>query len=170
MPGSDMPERNARLFDSATGMQGYLGQNRQGTNPPYRNCELTAQYNLSIGVLSDRQDDVALIDSTLRDAGHAAHCYWVNSPEALNETLTRHEIELLILNCDSYQDSTEAVIEQKDCFNPEVPVLALAHDADEQAIQQAMEHAPAIWSPRRASDACRQSSQGSFAPCGSNAR
>ena len=101
---------------------------------------MTAQYNLSIGVLSDKQDDVALIDSTLRDAGHAAHCHWVNSPEALNETLTRYEVELLILNCDSYQDSTEAVIEQKDCFNPEVPVLALAHDADEQAIQQAMEH------------------------------
>ena len=101
---------------------------------------MNGQHSVSIGVLSKNQDDVALINGTLRDAGHAAHCYWVNSPEALNDTLTQHKVELLILNCDSYQDPIRAVIEQKDCFDPEVPVLALSHDADEQAIQRAMEH------------------------------
>ncbi len=100
---------------------------------------MNGQHSVSIGVLSKNQDDVALINSTLRDAGHAAHCLWVNGPDALNDTLTTNKVELLILNCDSYQDSIGEVIEQKDCFDPEVPVLVLSSDADEQAIQRAME-------------------------------
>ena len=89
-------------------------------------------------MLTENQDDVALIDSALRDAGHAAHCQWINKPKDLGRTLAAEDVELLILNCDSYPDNVRQVIKQKDRFNPEVPVIALQEKADELRIQKAM--------------------------------
>ena len=105
-----------------------------------RDCRLNGQHSISIAVLTENQDDVALINSTLRDAGHAAHCHWVGRPADLSKTLADQHVELLIMNCDRYSDPVRNVIKQKDRFNPEVPVIALAKDADENAIQKAMQH------------------------------
>ena len=58
----------------------------------------------------------------------------------LFDTLGEHRVELIILNCDRYADSVRAVIKQKHRFNPEVPVIAMAADADEKAIQEALLH------------------------------
>ncbi len=96
------------------------------------------KHSISIAVLSDNEDDVQLINSTLRDEGHAAHCHWVAKPKSLNDTLSRHQVELVILNCDSYSDSIRQVVKQKDVFNPEVPVIALKEEASEMAIHSAM--------------------------------
>ncbi|MEE4163979.1 MAG: EAL domain-containing protein [Woeseiaceae bacterium] len=101
---------------------------------------MNGQQSISIAVLSRDQDDVALINGTLRDAGHAAHCHWVATPDALFDTLGEHRVELIILNCDRYADPVRAVIKQKHRFNPEVPVIAMAADADEKAIQEALLH------------------------------
>jgi diguanylate cyclase (GGDEF)-like protein len=101
---------------------------------------LNGQHTISIAVLTNNEDDVALINSTLRDAGHAAHCHWVIGADALNQTLRTNDVELLILNCDRYEDSVRDVIKHKDRFNPEVPVIAIAEDASEQAIQSAQLH------------------------------
>jgi len=94
--------------------------------------------SISIAVLSEDQDDVELINSTLRDAGHAAHCRWVNRANKLAETLNEERVELLIMNCDRFKDSIRDVIKQKDRFNPEVPLIALREKADEKSIQEAM--------------------------------
>ena len=103
-----------------------------------RDCNLNGRHSISIGVLTENQDDVELINSSLRDGGHAAHCHWINNPKHLGETLARENIELLILNCDNYPDSIRQVNKQKDRFNPEVPVIALQEQADELRIQKAM--------------------------------
>ena len=89
-------------------------------------------------MLSKNEDDVALINGTLRDGGHAAHCHWIDRPDKLDQTLAAEHVELLILNCDRYSDGVRQVIKQKDRFNPEVPVIALRKKADETAIQEAM--------------------------------
>ena len=94
--------------------------------------------SISIAVLSTDQDDVALINGALRDAGHAAHCHWVSRRERLQETLTAEDIELIIVNRDCYADTIRAVSKQKDRFKPEVPIVALQATADEDAIQEAM--------------------------------
>ncbi len=99
---------------------------------------MNGRHSISIAVLTENQDDVALIDSALRDAGHAAHCQWINKPKDLGPTLAAEDVELLILNCDSYPDNVRQVIKQKDRFNPEVPVIALQEKADELRIQKAM--------------------------------
>ena len=101
---------------------------------------MNGKQTISIAVLTNNEDDVALINSTLRDAGHRAHCHWIDRPDALNRTLGEQPVEILILNCDRYDDSIRDVIKQKDLFNPEVPVIALGNDASEQAIQTALLH------------------------------
>ena len=93
---------------------------------------MSGRHSISIAVLTKNQDDVALINSTLRDAGHAAHCHWVSSPSKLADTLAAETVELLILNCDSYTESIRQVVKQKDRYNPEVPVIALQKKAEEQ--------------------------------------
>ncbi len=100
---------------------------------------MNGRHSISIAVLTDNQDDVELINSTLRDAGHATHCQWVSSSSKLEEALEANEIELLILNCDRYNDSIRQVIKQKDCYNPEVPIVAIQKVADEASIQKAMQ-------------------------------
>lgn len=100
---------------------------------------MNGRHSISIAVLTENQDDVALINSTLRDGGHAAHCRWVSHPHNLDEILAREYVELLVLNCDNYPDTIPAVIKQKDRFNPEIPVIALKQEADEDSIQKAMQ-------------------------------
>ena len=100
---------------------------------------MTGRHSISIAVLTQEQDDVEIINRTLRDAGHAAHCHWISTPSKLADTLSAEHVELLILNCDSYTDSIREVIKQKDRYNPEVPVIVTQESADETAIQQAMQ-------------------------------
>ncbi len=99
---------------------------------------MNGRHSISIAVLSGNQDDVAIIDSTLRDAGHAAHCHWVKSPKNLSDALEQAPVELIIVNCDQYPESIREVIGQKDRFDPEVPVIALRREVDESLIESAM--------------------------------
>lgn len=101
---------------------------------------MNGRHSISIAVLTRDQDDVESINSTLRDAGHAAHCHWISSPNKLADTLAAENVELLILNCDRYPDSIRQVIKQKDLYNPEVPLIAMQEQADESSIQEAMQH------------------------------
>ena len=94
--------------------------------------------SISIAVLTEDQDDVELINSALRDAGHAAHCHWTANPVRLADTLSAENVELLILNCDRYPDSIRQVVKQKDRYNPEVPVIAMQKLAEEADIELAM--------------------------------
>ncbi|MEO1202633.1 MAG: hypothetical protein AAFX10_08000, partial [Pseudomonadota bacterium] len=99
---------------------------------------MSGSHSISIAVLTKDQGDVEQINSTLRDAGHAAHCHWVDRPEKLTNALSDESVELVIVNCDSYSDSIRQVIKQKDCLNPQIPVIALKDEASEIAIHDAM--------------------------------
>ena len=103
-----------------------------------RDQDLNGRQTISIAVLTEDQDDVELINSALRDAGLAAHCHWTASPNRLADALAAENIELLILNCDSYADSIRQVVKQKDRYNPEVPVIAMQEQAREADIESAM--------------------------------
>jgi len=100
---------------------------------------LNGRQSISIAVLTENQDDVEIINSALRDAGHAAHCHWVANPSKLENVFSVEDVELLILNCDRYKDSIQQVIKQKDCFKPEAPLIVVQESADEASIQNAMQ-------------------------------
>ena len=99
---------------------------------------MNGRHSISIAVLTENQDDVELINGALRDAGHAAHCHWIASSNRLADTLAAEDVELLILYCDRYADSIRQVVKQKDRYNPEVPVIALQKQAEEEDIDAAM--------------------------------
>ena len=99
---------------------------------------MNGRHSISIAVLTTNQDDVELINGSLRDAGHAAHCHWIREPQRLGDTLADEHVELLILNADNFPESIRQVVKQKDRFNPELPVIAMQDKADEAAIQKAM--------------------------------
>jgi diguanylate cyclase (GGDEF)-like protein len=100
--------------------------------------ELTSKNTISIAVLTGNQDDVELVNSSLRDAGHAAHCHWIETPGKFADTLGKTPIELIVLYVDGYADKIRQVVKQKDGFIPEVPVVAIGNTVDEDAILQAM--------------------------------
>jgi diguanylate cyclase (GGDEF)-like protein len=99
---------------------------------------LTAKNTISIAVLTGSQDDVELVNSSLRDAGHAAHCLWVETPGRLADSLGREAIELIVLHVDHYADGIRQVVKQKDAYIPEVPVIAVSEHADEVSILRAL--------------------------------
>jgi diguanylate cyclase (GGDEF)-like protein len=99
---------------------------------------LTAKHTISIAVLTGRQDDVELVNSSLRDAGHAAHCLWIETPGRFADTLRKEPIELIVLFVDDYPDGVRQVVKEKDAYIPEVPVIAVGKHADEVSILRAM--------------------------------
>ncbi len=100
---------------------------------------MSTQQGIFIAVLTQIEDEVEVVNSTLRDAGYAAHCHWVQNPSKFDQLLDKETVELILLNCDSYADAIRQVIKQKDAFIPEVPVLVISKDVDENRIQTAME-------------------------------
>lgn len=99
---------------------------------------LNEHQSITIAVLTAKQDDVELVNKTLRNGGHAAHCQWVRNPTEFDRTLQNPAVELIILDCDTYPDSVRQVIKQKDSYTPEIPVLAVQHNVDEAAMLSAM--------------------------------
>ncbi len=98
------------------------------------------KHHISIAVLSGNQDDVELVNSSLRDAGHAARCLWIETPGKFADVLQKETIELIVLRVDNYADDIRQVVKQKDGFIPEVPVIAIGREADEVSILRAMKH------------------------------
>ena len=103
-----------------------------------RDSEFNERRGISIAVLTDNQDDVDLVNRTLRDAGHAAHCHWIENPNNFDHLLRSRTLELIILNNDNYVDSVRQVVKQKDVYFPEVPVIAVQQIVDEKRILDAM--------------------------------
>ncbi len=101
---------------------------------------MSGRQGISIAVLTENQDDVSRINGTLRDAGHAAQCHWISKPSELGDIFAAEHVELLILNCDRYPETIRQVVKEKDRFDPEVPVIAVQQDANENDIEAAMRH------------------------------
>lgn len=79
-----------------------------------------------------------LVNSSLREAGHVAHCHWIETPGRFADALGKERVEMIILNVDAYSDTVRQVVKQKDAYIPEVPVIVVAGKASEEAILKAM--------------------------------
>ena len=103
-----------------------------------REDDLTERQSIAIAVLTENQDDVELVNGTLRDAGHAAHCHWIRTSSEFETALRDDSFDLVILNDDRYPNGIRGAVKQKDIFAPEVPLLALKSAVDEHNILEAM--------------------------------
>ncbi|MBT8077106.1 MAG: GGDEF domain-containing protein [Gammaproteobacteria bacterium] len=99
---------------------------------------MTEHQGISIAVLTRNQDDVEVINGTLRDAGQAAHCQWIANPQQFADALHSGSIELILLNGGGYCDSVRQIVKQKDAFLPELPIIVYSSKVSEAAIQSVM--------------------------------
>ena len=99
---------------------------------------MNERQGISIAVLTKDEEDVELVNRTLRDAGQAAHCHWIKQPEGFADTLSTEPLELIIVNGDNYPDNIRQIIKQKDAYLPEIPVIAVQGNVDEENILSAM--------------------------------
>jgi multidomain signaling protein FimX len=98
---------------------------------------LIEQRAVPLIVLSAAREAVEEINGMLRRAGEPAHCTWIPALRDLGDALTQINPELLVHVVGEEQE-LEAVIAIRDHVAAGVPILAVAQQADERAIAQAL--------------------------------
>ncbi len=99
---------------------------------------MSDQGAVPIIVVSKRQEHVEAINSTLRNAGHPVHCTWLSDARDLGQALTQINPELLLCFSKETEAGLSGIINTRDRFAPEVPVVALQNEVDEHTIAQVM--------------------------------
>ncbi len=91
-------------------------------------------------VLTRSQDHVEVINSTLRNAGHAVHCSWIRDLHDLADALGQISAEMLIAVIGNDPAELSAIMHVHDQCAPEVPVIIAGEKVDEDSIARAMQH------------------------------
>ncbi len=98
-----------------------------------------AQAQVPLLVLSGREDDVELINRSLRDGGHPVHCHWVTKIDALADAFEAHGPQLLWFFPDSLPTPIRDVAKIRQQAGPMVPLVVVRKAADENEIAEAMQ-------------------------------
>jgi diguanylate cyclase (GGDEF)-like protein/PAS domain S-box-containing protein len=91
-------------------------------------------------VLTRSQDHVEIINSTLRNAGHAVHCSWIRDLHDLTDALGQINAEMLVAVVGNDPAELTTIMHVRDQCAPEVPVIFATDKVDEDSIARAMEH------------------------------
>ncbi|HEX5046692.1 MAG TPA: sensor domain-containing diguanylate cyclase [Gammaproteobacteria bacterium] len=97
-----------------------------------------AQAAVPLIVLSGREDDVELVNRSLRDGGHPVRCLWVAKVDALSGALDEHEAELLCFFPDSLPAPIREVAKIKQQAARTVPLVVVSKAAEETDIADAL--------------------------------
>ncbi|HET8699411.1 MAG TPA: diguanylate cyclase, partial [Gammaproteobacteria bacterium] len=97
-----------------------------------------AQAAVPLIVLSGREDDVELVNRSLRDGGHPVRCLWVAKIDALPGALEDHEPELLCFFPDSLPAPIREVAKIKQQAARTIPLLVVSKAAEETDIADAL--------------------------------
>jgi multidomain signaling protein FimX len=89
-------------------------------------------------VLSGREDDVELVNRSLRDGGHAVRCHWVAKVDKLLGALQEHAPELLCFFPDSLPIAIREIAKIKQHAAGGVPLVVVSKDAQETDIAEAL--------------------------------
>jgi len=98
-----------------------------------------SQAHVPLLVLTDREEDVEFINRTLRAAGHAVRCHWIDTVDRVTDALAEHAIELLCLFSSGDSADIEQVAKIRKAVAPMVPLLVVSENIDESAIAGAMQ-------------------------------
>ncbi len=90
-------------------------------------------------VFAAREDDAELINRTLRQAGHAVHCHWVNSMDALPPALESTNPELIWLFPDQVAAAVRDVAKLRQQHAVSVPLIVVSAAIEETKMAQAMQ-------------------------------
>jgi diguanylate cyclase (GGDEF)-like protein len=99
-----------------------------------------AQAPVPLIVLSGREDDVELVNRSLRDGGHAVRCHWVTKVDALAEAIDSHAPELLCFFPDSLAAAVpiREIAKIKQHAAGTVPLVVVSRAAQETDIAEAL--------------------------------
>jgi len=94
------------------------------------------QSQVPLMVMTDREENVEIINRTLREAGHRVRCQWVTKGDGLIDALAETHPELLFLftGCAKVADAAKAC----QAFAPMVPLLLVADGIEETTMADAM--------------------------------
>lgn len=94
------------------------------------------QSQVPLMVLTDREENVEVINRTLRQAGHPVRCSWIGKDDGLVDALAKERPELLFLfsGCGNVADAA------KTCraFAPMIPLVVVSEDIEEAVMADAM--------------------------------
>jgi len=88
-------------------------------------------------VLSAAREPVEAVNGILRRAGQPAHCTWIPALRDLADAITQLNPEMLVHMAES-RGEFEAAVRVRDKLAPDVPVLLLAPEVNEDDIAEAM--------------------------------
>jgi diguanylate cyclase (GGDEF)-like protein/PAS domain S-box-containing protein len=89
-------------------------------------------------VLSGREDDVELVNRSLRDGGHPVRCHWVTKVDALADAIDDHEPELVCFFPDSLPAPIRDVAKIRQQTAASVPLVVVSNAAQEADIAEAL--------------------------------
>jgi len=89
-------------------------------------------------VLSARQDDVELVNRTLRDGGHAVRCHWVTKADALADAIDEANPQLICFFSDSVPVPIRQIAKIKQQASRNVPLVVVRQAAEEPDIAEAL--------------------------------
>jgi diguanylate cyclase (GGDEF)-like protein len=90
-------------------------------------------------VLARTQDFAAVINSTLRNAGLAAHCTWIQETKDLADALSKGNIEMLIAFVGADPGESHSIMKIRNQTSATVPVIFVRERIDEEIIAVAMQ-------------------------------
>jgi PAS domain S-box-containing protein len=99
---------------------------------------VTEQGAVPMIVMTRSQDHVEAINSTLRKAGHPVHCTWLPDARDLSDALTQLNPEMLVAFIDELGTDLASIMKIKQQTAPEMPVLIVREQVDENSIAEAM--------------------------------
>ncbi len=97
-----------------------------------------AQAPVPLIVLSGREDDVELVNRSLRDGGHPVRCHWVAKVDALAEAIDTHSPELLCFFPDSLPAPIREIAKIKQNAAGTVSLVVVSKAAQETDIAEAL--------------------------------
>ena len=96
------------------------------------------QAQVPLIVLSGREDDVELVNRSLRDGGHPVRCHWVAKVDALAGAIEEHAPELLCFFPDSLPAPIREIAKIKQHAAGTVPLVVVSKAAQEADIAEAL--------------------------------
>jgi multidomain signaling protein FimX len=97
-----------------------------------------AQASVPLVVLTAREDDVELVNRSLRDGGHPVRCHWVAKIDSLADALEGHDAQLLCFFPDSLPTPIREVAKIRQQVSRMVPLVVVSKAADETDIADAL--------------------------------
>jgi diguanylate cyclase (GGDEF)-like protein/PAS domain S-box-containing protein len=100
---------------------------------------LSDSVGVPVVVLTHSDENLAAINTVLRQGGHPVHCVRLDQPNALDETLQAQQPDLVLVFADESGFDTTAIANRVTQHSSSPPLLLVRTHVDEQIIATAME-------------------------------